>query len=131
MCFFICVVSHRDEKSAAAQNEGERHHASSSPRRRVLPTAASRAGILFYALRKSVKPFDDFDANKTERESFSKSIGKKEEDSRERCRIIIMTHPFVVVVKSSPVSSRSGRWQRLKVLRTEEEEEEERQSRLF
>ena len=68
MCFFICVVSHRDEKSAAAQNEGERHHASSSPRRRVLPTAASRAGILFYALRKSVKPFDDFDANKTERE---------------------------------------------------------------
>ena len=84
MCFFICVVSHRDEKSAAAQNEGERHHASSSPRRRVLPTAASRAGILFYALRKSVKPFDDFDANKTERERDSQNRLEKKKKIRER-----------------------------------------------
>ena len=67
----------------AAQNEGERHYAS-SPRRRVLPTTVSRAGILFYALRRVLKPFDDKDANKTERERDSQNRLEKKKKIRER-----------------------------------------------
>ena len=87
MCFFICVVSHRDEKSAAAQNEGERGTTRHRPHDdeyyyRRLP----RAEILFYAfVLRRVKPFDDDDANKkTERERFSKSRLEKKKRRFER-----------------------------------------------